>query len=192
MGKAGCLVFFVVIGLLAVELWFVLSLAEWVSPGNPEYLGAVLGTVVLSAIGIHLLRQRSRRLPMAMMAGTPGPAFVGLLGAGLIALPGYLSGVIGLVLQLPPLQRAFGRVASVLLMRNLQRMAQRMGTGQVPPGAFPGGMPPGGFPDGTPPFRFPGGTPVPGDFARKPDSRARGGKVIETTAERVDEDDDAR
>ena len=139
MGKVGCLLILLVLGLLSVELWFMLALAEWIGPPrNPEYLGSILGVVVLSVIGIQLARHRSRRLPQAMMAGAPGPAFVALLGAALIALPGYLSSAIGLLLQLPPLQRAFGRVAAAMLMRNLQKMAGRMG-------GMPGGMP-GGFP----------------------------------------------
>jgi UPF0716 family protein affecting phage T7 exclusion len=193
MRKIGCLLFLLVVGLLAVALWFALLVAEWVSPGNPEYLGSILGVVILSIIGFQVARSRSRRLPQAMMAGTPGPAFVGLLGAMLIALPGYLSGLVGLLLQLPALQRAFGTVATTLLMRNLQKMmgGGMGGLGGMPPGGFPGGFPggtpPGGFPGGFP-GKFPG-APPPGAFpGMQPDSRSRRGKVIDTTAERIDED----
>lgn len=188
MGKIGCLLFLVVAGLLSVELWFALQLAEWVSPGNPEYLGSVLGVVVLTVIGIQLVRFRSRQFPVAMMAGAPGPAVVGIMGAALIALPGYLSGAVGVLLQLPVLQRAFGRFAAAMLTKRMQKMAGQMGG--MPPGGFPGGMggmPPGGFPGGFPGGMPPGGFPgAPGGL--RPDAMTRKGKVIDTTAERVDEE----
>ncbi|MDA3961467.1 MAG: FxsA family protein [Planctomycetota bacterium] len=188
----GCLIFLLIFALLAAELWLVMALATWITPDNPEYLGFALAVVVMSVAGYQLVRWRLRRLPMAVMGGSPGPAAVGIFGAVLIVIPGFASGVAGLLLQLPPIQKLFGAFAAKVLMAQAQRMVGKMGAGGMPggfPGGFPGGGPggmPGGFPGGMP-KGFPGG--MPGGFpGMQPDSRARGGKVVDTTGERVDKD----
>ena len=172
--RGGCVGILFIIGILAVECWFALKVAEWLGEaGEPEYLGAVLALVVLSIVGYKLARWRAGRIPQAMLSGNPGPMLVGMFGAVLLAIPGFLSGAVGLVLQLPPLQRLFGRVASLIMARLVQRAMKQMG------GKMPGG---GQFPGG-----FPGGGPFPG---MQPDDRVGGagrGKTVDTTAERIDD-----
>lgn len=167
---------------IAGEVWLTIALARWITPRNPEYLGFFLGLIVLSVAGYQLVRWRFRRLPLAMMGGQPGPAAVGVFGAMLLVFPGYATGLLGALLQVPPVQKLFGAAAGSLVRKLARQLAGRMGAGGMP-GGFPGGMP-GGFPGG-----FPGAPPGmrPGGAGMRPDSRARGGKVIDTTGERIDD-----
>jgi UPF0716 protein FxsA len=171
MRSLGCLGVLLVIGLLAVELYALLVIIHAVG----DVLGPVLGVVALSVLGFKVLGHHAKKLPEAFMTGKPGGRLVGVFGGILLVLPGYITGVLGLLLQIPLLQRLFSRfgqsAAAAIAKRTLGARFPGMG-------GFPG-MPPGGFP-GMPPGL--GGFP-----GMKPDDR-RGfgpsGKTYDTTAEK--------
>lgn len=175
---AGCLAPLLLIGLLALELWLVLEVGELID----EPLGAILLALGTSIAGWYLLRWRLRRLTVAAMAGRGSAAMIGAVGAILVVFPGFATGALGLLLQLPPLQTLVARAAGPLLQRQLRQAAQRM------QGAEGRGFPGGGFPGGL------GGMDGMGGMGGRPpdDRRAfpRAGEAIDTTAERVEGDED--
>ncbi len=84
---------------------------------------ALLGT---SLIGVALVRREGvrawRRYRAVVEAGErPGPhlirSLVGLVGAGLVLLPGFITDVVGLALFIPPVR--------VVASRTLNRVAER-------------------------------------------------------------------
>jgi UPF0716 family protein affecting phage T7 exclusion len=120
------------------------------------------------------------------MDGTLGQRAVGLFGAFLLAFPGFISAGIGLLMQLPPVQRLFAGVAGRTLQRVSRRAAEQMaarGGGGFPGGGMPGGFPGGGFPGaGFPPGRPPKLKP---DQTRGPaDLRRPGKRIIDAEFER--------
>jgi UPF0716 protein FxsA len=95
-------------------------------------LVAVLLAVATSVIGIVLLRREGirawRRFRTAVEAGEPpgvrvADGLVGLVGALMLALPGFVSDVVGLLLVLPPsrglARRAVQRVAETRMSSGL-------------------------------------------------------------------------
>ncbi|MFI6128305.1 FxsA family protein [Micromonospora sp. NPDC051141] len=103
---------------LALLLLTLLELAVFVLVGRAVGFGAALLLVfAASLLGLVLLRREGmrawRRFRVAAQAGQPpGPqvtdGLVGLLGALLLALPGLVSGAVGLLLLVPPLRRLAG------------------------------------------------------------------------------------
>ncbi|WP_405089412.1 FxsA family protein [Micromonospora sp. NBC_01392] len=103
---------------LALLLLTLLELAVFVLVGRAVGFGAALLLVfAASLLGLVLLRREGmrawRRFRAAAQAGQPpGPqvtdGLVGLAGALLLALPGLVSGVVGLLLLVPPLRRLAG------------------------------------------------------------------------------------
>lgn len=99
----------------AVEFFVLIGLAKLI--GLPA---AVLGLVALSLAGGFLVRSEGlrawRRLQSARRSGGPAgdEVLYGVIGLGaalLLAVPGYLSGLAGLVLLVPPVRRlARGRL----------------------------------------------------------------------------------
>lgn len=84
---------------------------------------AVLALVVLGAlVGVGLLRGRLARIPVLLRAGgDPGRllaqgAFTAI-GAVLLIAPGFLTDTLGLILLLPPVQRAITRRFAPLAAR---------------------------------------------------------------------------
>ncbi|MFG1721343.1 FxsA family protein [Micromonospora chalcea] len=102
----------------ALLLLTLLELAVFVLVGRAVGFGAaVLLVFGASLLGLVLLRREGMRawrgFRAAAQAGRPpGPevtdGLVGLLGALLLAMPGLFSGVVGLLLLLPPLRRVAG------------------------------------------------------------------------------------
>ncbi|MBQ1046731.1 MULTISPECIES: FxsA family protein [unclassified Micromonospora] len=102
----------------ALLLLTLLELAVFVLVGRAAGFGvAVLLVFGASLLGLVLLRREGMRawrgFRAAAQAGRPpGPevtdGLVGLLGALLLAMPGLFSGVVGLLLLLPPLRRLAG------------------------------------------------------------------------------------
>ena len=77
--------------------------------------------VGLSVVGAVLVRREGTRAwravaRVAAAGERPGPqltrALVGLVGAILVAIPGFVTGVIGLALFLPPVRAVAGRGAT--------------------------------------------------------------------------------
>ncbi|MCZ7429431.1 FxsA family protein [Micromonospora sp. WMMA1949] len=102
----------------ALLLLALLELTVFVLVGRAVGFGAaVLLVFGASLLGLVLLRREGMRawrgFRAAAQAGRPpGPevtdGLVGLLGALLLALPGLVSGVVGLLLLVPPLRRLAG------------------------------------------------------------------------------------
>ncbi|ATO13145.1 exlusion protein FxsA [Micromonospora sp. WMMA2032] len=102
----------------ALLLLTLLELAVFVLVGRAVGFGAALLLVfAASLLGLVLLRREGMRawrgFRAAAQAGQPpGPqvtdGLVGLLGALLLALPGLVSGAVGLLLLVPPLRRLAG------------------------------------------------------------------------------------
>jgi UPF0716 protein FxsA len=92
------------------------------------YGWAFLALVALSGFGVWLLRREGVRTwrrfrEVSEAGGRPGPqltrALVGLLGAVLIAVPGFITAVLGLALFVPPVRALAGRGAIGLATRRL-------------------------------------------------------------------------
>ena len=172
MARIGCLVFLAALGLLALEVYVYLVFAHW-AHGHFEsingYLEPLILIVVDGVIGVRIAQRAIAQAPMAMMTGGAGRLIVRAVGGVLIAFPGLVSDVLGLLLILPGLSHVFGRlgdkIAASIMKRSLQKMFGAAGGAKMPPGmAFP----------------FPG---------MKPDDRVGGGpKTYDTTAE-VDKKD---
>ncbi|MGK5740649.1 FxsA family protein [Micromonospora sp. URMC 103] len=112
---------------LALLVTVVLELAVFVLVGRAVGFGAALLLVfAVSLLGLVLLRREGMRawrgFRAAAQAGQPPgrqvtDGLVGLLGALLLAVPGLVTGVVGLLLMVPPV-RALARAAA-------QRAAER-------------------------------------------------------------------
>jgi hypothetical protein len=109
-----------------------------------------------------------------MLDGTIGRRLIGIIGGILLAFPGFVSDVPGLLFSLPPVQILLGRLGAAIAASVAKRTIGGMfrGAGGFPGSGFPGGgmpgIPPGMFPKGFPglkpddslPFgRPPGGAP---------------------------------
>lgn len=160
MRGLGCIGFLLFVLLLCVEFYVLLVVMGWVK----DILGPILVLVALMVVGVKLAQFHAKRLPLDLMSGKGGGRLIALIGALLIAVPGFITDVIGLLLQLPVVQRLFSKLGMALAASVVKRA---MGGGFK---GFPGGA---GFPGGFPPGAgFPGG-PFPG---MKPDDRITTGK----------------
>lgn len=160
MRRFGCLGILLFIALLTVEFYFLLVVIGWM---KNDIFATLLIMAVMTVVGVKLAQFHAKRLPQALLSGQGGGRLIALIGALLIVVPGFITDVIGLILQIPLVQRMFSRFGLVLAASLVKRaMGGGLGKG------FPGGFPGGGFPGGT----FPGG-PFPG---MKPDDRITTGK----------------
>jgi len=181
--KVGCLVWLVLIGVLSLETWLVLDLIQRFDDHPGEILIGLFG---LSVIGYFLLRWRWKDMQRAVLEGRPGRAMAAIVGAVLVVLPGFGTGVLGLLMQLLPVQKLFAGLMAKLMRVLATRALKQMGAGGKGPfggGGFPGGgMPPGGFKGG-----------LGGMSGMKPDQRVGGkekekkGKTYDVEAEQVDD-----
>lgn len=159
MRRFGCLGILLFIALLTLEFYGVLVVIGWL---KNDVFATIMILAVMTVVGIKLAQFHARRLPQALLSGQGGGRLIALIGALLIVVPGFISDVIGLILQIPLVQRLFSKVGMVLAASLVKRaMGGGLGKG------FPGGFPGAGFPGG-----FPGG-PFPG---MKPDERITNGK----------------
>lgn len=165
MRRFGCLGILLVIALLTVEFYVLLVAMDLMK----DILAPLLILMVMLVVGFKLAQFHAKRLPQALLSGQGGGRLIALIGALLIFMPGFITDVIGLILQIPLVQRMFSKVGMVLAA-SLVKRAMGGGFGKGFPGGFPGGgFPGGGFPGGA----FPGG-PFPG---MKPDERITNGKA---------------
>lgn len=160
MPKFGCLALLLVIAALSVELWVVLLAIGW----TKDILGPLLAVAATSILGAVVIRRHVAGLPKSMLDGTIGRRLIGIIGGILLAFPGFVSDVPGLLLILPPVQMLLGRLGAAIAASVAKRTMSRMFGGGVMPGGFPGGGFPGGFPGsgmpgGIPPGMFPKGFP---------------------------------
>ncbi|GAA4580701.1 hypothetical protein GCM10023176_60610 [Micromonospora coerulea] len=121
----------------ALLLLAVLELTVFVLVGRGiGYGAAVLLVFAASLLGLVLLRREGMRAWRGFRAAVesrqpPGPqvtdGLVGLAGALLLATPGLLSGVVGLLLLVPPLRR----LARVGVQRATERRVSSMVAGDL-------------------------------------------------------------
>ncbi len=171
MKKLIVLILLGIAAVLALELYVLLLVMHWVQ----DILGPLIALVVLSVVGFKVVGMHVKRLPTSFVSGTVGPRLIGLVGGMLLVLPGFLTAVVGALLQIPLLQRwcgGFGAKLAGALTRQL------MGGGLGRAGGL-GGM------GGMGGFGAMGG--FPGMFPRlKPDEQVRNSppRTYDTTAER--------
>lgn len=169
MRRFGCLAILLVIALLSVELYVLLLVMD----GMKDVLGPLLIICALIVVGVKIVQFHLKRLGPAFVTGQIGGRIIGLIGGILVAVPGFITSVIGLLLQIPPVQKMFSRIG-MMLAASIMKRALGGGFGKSFSGGFPGGgFPfPGGFPGG-----FPGNALPPGGFpGLKPDERLPLGK----------------
>ncbi|SCG72828.1 FxsA family protein [Micromonospora inositola] len=121
----------------ALLLIAVLELTVFVLVGRGIGFGsAVLLVFVASLLGLVLLRREGMRAWRGFRSAVesrqpPGPqvtdGLVGLLGALLLATPGLVSGVVGLLLLVPPVRR----LAQVGVQRAAERRVSSMVAGDL-------------------------------------------------------------
>ncbi len=167
MRRFGCLGILLVIALLCVEFYVLLVVMDLMK----DILAPILILIVLSVVGVKVMQFHIKRLAPSFVTGQVGARLIGVLGGLLLVVPGFITSVIGLLLQLPPIQRLFSRFG-MILAASLAKRAMSGALGKNFPGGFPGGgFPLGGFPG------FPGGAFPPGGFpGLKPDERMPLGK----------------
>jgi UPF0716 protein FxsA len=100
-----------------IEIAFFVLVAGWIGVGF-----AVVALLALSLLGAYLLKREGvrgwRRFRDAARQGAPpGPeavnGLVGVVAALLLFVPGFITGILGLLLLVPPLRRfVAGRVRS--------------------------------------------------------------------------------
>ncbi|MBZ6230779.1 FxsA family membrane protein [Streptomyces olivaceus] len=114
---------------LVLEIWL-LTVVAGASSGFVVFLllvaGVVLGSVVIKAAGRRAFRNLTETLNQ-QQSGTPTearPASEGnglmMLGGLLLILPGLISDALGLVMLLPPVQKAVSRYAQRTVERKLR------------------------------------------------------------------------
>jgi UPF0716 protein FxsA len=98
-----------VLVLIAAEFFVLVALAKWIT-----LAGAIVGLLGLSVIGGLLVKREGlrawRALQSSQRSGRPAgdevlSGVVGLAAALLLAIPGYLTGLAGLILLIPPVRR---------------------------------------------------------------------------------------
>lgn len=175
---AGCLLLISVLGALALEVYLFLVVVQRAE----DVVLPLVAVMATSFIGIRLTIAYGKLLPMEFMAGKAGRRIIGIMGALLLAFPGFGSDLLALPLLFPPVQALLGRFGTVLAGSLMRNAMGRMG------GKFPGGGGfPGGFPGGGGPF--PGMQPRGGFAGMKPDDSVatkRGGpkRIIDTTVDK--------
>lgn len=179
MGRSiGCLLLFAVVAWLGLEVWTWLAISRWLNHTYESSIGSggyllTLGWIVVSlVVGIKLARWHLSRVMVGLMNGTAGRHILGVIGAVLLALPGFLSDIPGILLLLPPVQALLGKLGAALMASVVKRSMGKM---------FGGGFPGGGAAGGGFPGMFPGMKPM------TPDDRARfnkPGKTYDTTVEK--------
>ncbi|MER7571842.1 FxsA family membrane protein [Streptomyces sp. NPDC126514] len=148
---------------LVLEIWL-LTLVAGAAGGLTVFLlliaGLVLGTVVIKRAGRRAFQNLNEAL---QRGGTPAPSGGGngltMLGGLLLMLPGLISDALGLLLLVPPVQKALGRYAE----RTFDRKLREAGAGSLG-GAFQQAR-----------MRRPDGKVVQGEVIRDEPADTRGG-----------------
>jgi len=113
---------------LVLEIWLLTVVAD-VAGGFMVFLlliaGIVLGSVVIKRAGRRAFQNLNEALQRGTAPSSGGGSGSGLmmLGGLLLMLPGPISDVAGLLLLVPPVQKALGRYAERTVDRKLRRAA---------------------------------------------------------------------
>lgn len=144
---------------LVLEIWL-LTVVAGAAGGFTVFLllvaGVVLGAVVIKRAGRRAFKSLSEAMGQQQGAAAPQPVRGGggnalmMLGGLLLIMPGLISDALGLLLLVPPLQKAVSRYAERTFDRKLREAA------------------PGGFGDAFQQARIhhPDGKVVPGEVVR--------------------------
>jgi UPF0716 family protein affecting phage T7 exclusion len=147
------------------------------SIGSGGWIILLVWAVLMVVIGVKLAKAHLPQIMAGLLTGTAGRHLIAVIGAVLLAIPGLLSDVFGLVLLFPPVQILLGKLGTKLVSSISRFAMQRVMGGKG--GPFAGGFPGGGFPGGA----FPGMKPMtPDDRARFPAKKS--GKIIDVTPEK--------
>ena len=123
---------------LVLEIWL-LTVVAGASSGFVVFLllvaGVVLGSVVIKAAGRRAFRslqetvrqQQSGVMPGAVPGGNSEGNGLMMLGGLLIIIPGLISDALGLLMLLPPVQKAVSRYAE----RTVERKLREAGPGTL-------------------------------------------------------------
>ncbi|MET9994417.1 FxsA family membrane protein [Streptomyces mutabilis] len=123
---------------LVLEIWL-LTVVAGASSGFVVFLllvaGVVLGSVVIKAAGRRAFRnlqetvqqQQSGVMPGARPGGNSEGNGLTMLGGLLLIIPGLISDVLGLLMLLPPVQKAVSRYAE----RTFERKLREAGPGTL-------------------------------------------------------------
>ncbi|MFG2881057.1 FxsA family membrane protein [Streptomyces sp. NPDC048297] len=111
---------------LVLEIWLLTQVAG-AAGGLTVFLLLVAGVVVGSVVIKRAGRRAFRNLNESLQSGaaptrSEGNALV-MLGGLLLIIPGMVSDVVGLLLLLPPVQKAVGRLAGRAFERTLRKSA---------------------------------------------------------------------
>ncbi|MFJ2772650.1 FxsA family membrane protein [Streptomyces sp. NPDC087300] len=114
---------------LVLEIWL-LTVVAGATSGLVVFLllvaGLVLGSAVIKRAGRRAFRKLSEAVQQQQSGVTPtaepagGGGALTMLGGLLIILPGLISDAIGLVLLIPPVQKALGRYAERTFERKVR------------------------------------------------------------------------
>jgi UPF0716 protein FxsA len=134
------------------ELFVIVQVASWIGalPTILLLVGlSVVGVVLVQRTGLGLWQRTRRQLAAGERPGATGvDGLLALLGAVLLAVPGFLTAIAGLVLLVPPVRSALRGPLS-------DRLARRIGRSR--PGTFVYARTSRTYVgDVTPPSRWPG------------------------------------
>ncbi|MFH8613209.1 FxsA family membrane protein [Streptomyces sp. NPDC018029] len=113
---------------LVLEIWL-LTVVAGATSGFVVFLllvgGLVLGSAVIKRAGRRAFRKLSEAVQQQQSGVTPPPETGGgsaltMLGGLLIILPGLISDALGLILLVPPVQKALGRYAERTFERKVR------------------------------------------------------------------------
>ncbi|MCF3123884.1 FxsA family protein [Streptomyces arenae] len=113
---------------LVLEIWL-LTVVAGATSGLVVFLllvgGLVLGSAVIKRAGRRAFRRLSEAVQQQQSGVTPaaesgGGSALTMLGGLLIILPGLISDVLGLVLLIPPVQKALGKFAERTFERKVR------------------------------------------------------------------------
>ncbi|GGT20108.1 FxsA family membrane protein [Streptomyces chromofuscus] len=109
---------------LVLEIWL-LTLVAGAAGGFTVFLlliaGFVLGSVVIKRAGRRAFQNLNEALQRGAPPSSGGGSGLMMLGGLLLMLPGLVSDAAGLLLLLPPVQKAVGRYAERTVDRKLRR-----------------------------------------------------------------------
>jgi UPF0716 protein FxsA len=115
-----------VVAWLVLEIWLLTVVADVASVFTVFLLliaGIVLGSVVIKRAGRRAFQNLNEALQRGTAPSSGGGSGLTMLGGLLLMLPGLVSDAAGLLLLVPPVQKALGQYAERAVDRKLRRSA---------------------------------------------------------------------
>lgn len=111
---------------LVLEIWL-LTVVAGASSGLTVFLlllaGFVFGAVVIKRAGRRAFQNLSQAVQQGAAPASGGGNGLMMLGGLLLMIPGLISDAVGLLLLVPPVQKALGRYAERTVERKLRKAA---------------------------------------------------------------------